>query len=175
MATLYGVAAPGATATAFVPLRSCRAEAGILTQGEHHGNTLRRRRRHPCRLARKVRAKRRALLDRIAPAPRSRAGPISCGAGRGQDATSESEYRATNTLCSSCHAGLDPLGLTFEEYDPVGRYRLEAMGNRWTLPADFDSKNFDAIRAERPHRRQRLRSQLAHTRELSRPRVRSRS
>src|SRR5205814_4627517 len=33
------------------------------------------------------------------------------------------EYRATNGVCSSCHHVIDTLGVLFENYDPIGRYR----------------------------------------------------
>ena len=33
------------------------------------------------------------------------------------------EQHRANASCNSCHALLDPLGNTFESYDPVGRYR----------------------------------------------------
>jgi len=31
-------------------------------------------------------------------------------------------YRAANAVCKSCHGRFDPLGLTTERYDPIGRY-----------------------------------------------------
>src|SRR4029450_3525101 len=33
------------------------------------------------------------------------------------------DYRASNTLCRSCHEGRDGLGLLLEHYGPIGRYR----------------------------------------------------
>jgi hypothetical protein len=35
----------------------------------------------------------------------------------------EFEQHRTNTVCASCHDQMDPLGDTFEEFDPIGRYR----------------------------------------------------
>jgi hypothetical protein len=31
-------------------------------------------------------------------------------------------YRAANVVCKACHGRFDPLGLTTERYDPIGRY-----------------------------------------------------
>jgi hypothetical protein len=33
------------------------------------------------------------------------------------------EARAMNSTCGVCHRGIDPFGLTLENYDPLGRYR----------------------------------------------------
>jgi hypothetical protein len=46
---------------------------------------------------------------------------------------------------------LDPLGLTFEKYDPVGRYRLEVEGQPVDATADFDSASFDGDSALSGH------------------------
>lgn len=35
------------------------------------------------------------------------------------------EYRAGNPSCTGCHVAIDPFGLAFEHYDPIGRYRTE--------------------------------------------------
>lgn len=35
------------------------------------------------------------------------------------------EYRAGNPSCAGCHTVIDPIGLTFEHYDAIGRYRTE--------------------------------------------------
>jgi hypothetical protein len=38
------------------------------------------------------------------------------------------EVRKQNTMCSGCHAGIDPFGLLLEEYDPLGKYRTTLNG-----------------------------------------------
>jgi hypothetical protein len=38
------------------------------------------------------------------------------------------DYRARDPVCSSCHAGIDPLGIPFEIYDGTGRFRSEVDG-----------------------------------------------
>ena len=39
--------------------------------------------------------------------------------------TARERYSAhrTQPVCASCHSQMDPIGLTFENYDPIGRYR----------------------------------------------------
>jgi hypothetical protein len=52
------------------------------------------------------------------------------------------EYRASNPTCAGCHAGLDPLGLTFEHFDPLGRYRSQAHGAPVDASAEFSGDTF---------------------------------
>ena len=46
----------------------------------------------------------------------------------GLDQREMAEYRAEQPTCRACHNVIDPVGLSFEHYDPVGRYRSEADG-----------------------------------------------
>jgi hypothetical protein len=38
------------------------------------------------------------------------------------------EYRVGNPSCSPCHSRMDPFGVTFENYDALGRYRSTIGG-----------------------------------------------
>ena len=38
------------------------------------------------------------------------------------------ELRASEEACRACHSVIDPLGLTFEHYDAIGRYRTDIDG-----------------------------------------------
>ena len=40
-----------------------------------------------------------------------------------------SEHRK-NAVCAGCHAMMDPLGLALENFDGIGRWRLEDSGSR---------------------------------------------
>lgn len=44
--------------------------------------------------------------------------------------------RKQNTTCSACHSLFDPLGVTFEHYDRVGRYRTEIETSAGPVPVD---------------------------------------
>jgi len=46
------------------------------------------------------------------------------------------EAHRTNPTCSSCHGLMDPYGLTFENYDAIGRYRM----TEGTRPVDASGK-----------------------------------
>ena len=46
------------------------------------------------------------------------------------------EAHATDRNCVSCHSKIDPLGLAFENFDAIGRWRIERVqGGRGRLPA----------------------------------------
>jgi Protein of unknown function (DUF1588)/Protein of unknown function (DUF1592)/Protein of unknown function (DUF1585)/Protein of unknown function (DUF1595) len=44
--------------------------------------------------------------------------------------------RKDNATCSACHSLFDPLGVTFEHYDRVGRYRTEIETSAGPVPVD---------------------------------------
>ncbi|MEM9458995.1 MAG: DUF1592 domain-containing protein [Myxococcota bacterium] len=54
----------------------------------------------------------------------------------GLDQRALAEYRAQEVACASCHNLIDPVGLTFEHYDPIGRFRLELDGQPVDASAD---------------------------------------
>ena len=54
-------------------------------------------------------------------------------------------YRAANAVCKTCHGRFDPLGLTTERYDPIGRYHetdetgpIDQSSTLVTLGPDLD-------------------------------------
>jgi hypothetical protein len=49
----------------------------------------------------------------------------------GKTARERFSKHSASDLCAGCHQYIDPLGLPFENYDPVGRYRTS---ERWTDP-----------------------------------------
>jgi len=56
------------------------------------------------------------------------------------------EHR-TNPVCASCHQILDPLGLPFEHYDAIGRWRDQDRGMDIDTSGNIDDKTFDGIPA----------------------------
>lgn len=45
--------------------------------------------------------------------------------------------------CAPCHALMDPLGLTLESYDAIGRYRTTDQGKAIDLTGNLDGTNFN--------------------------------
>jgi hypothetical protein len=68
------------------------------------------------------------LCDQTAPPP---AGALDIAAAAAKDLTTERQragFRAGRSPCKSCHTLFDPMGLVFESYDPVGRFRSTVGG-----------------------------------------------
>jgi hypothetical protein len=49
------------------------------------------------------------------------------------------DLRAANTRCAGCHARFDPLGLNFESFDTIGRWRTRIDIPTGSVPADASS------------------------------------
>ena len=49
----------------------------------------------------------------------------------GKTARERFSKHASEAVCAACHKSIDPMGLPFENYDPVGRYRTNEV---WTDP-----------------------------------------
>ena len=47
------------------------------------------------------------------------------------------ELRASEEACRACHSVIDPVGLTFEHYDALGRYRTDIEGEPVDASADI--------------------------------------
>jgi hypothetical protein len=144
LATLYGVSATGATTTDFVPFTFPPGQrAGILTQGSIMATHADVEETSVVLRGKFVRNDV-LCLTALPPPPGVASRPdIVAALAAAKTQRAKAEYRASNMLCNSCHGGLDPLGLTFEEYDPVGRYRTEANGQAVDAAATFDPANFD--------------------------------
>jgi hypothetical protein len=50
---------------------------------------------------------------------------------------------ATDPSCSGCHKQMDPLGLSLEHFDAVGRYRATDNGHALDTTGELDGKRFD--------------------------------
>lgn len=66
-------------------------------------------------------------------------------------------HHAADPACAGCHAAMDPIGLAFEHYDAIGRWRGSEQGElidaSGTLPsgeAFLDAVELTAILAEDP-------------------------
>lgn len=48
--------------------------------------------------------------------------------------------------CANCHAGIDPWGLPFEQYDAGGRFRSDTVDGRATLPDSTQVADMNALK-----------------------------
>ena len=66
-----------------------------------------------------------AILARTPPPPPPNVEPLEPMATNQQKSTIRSQLEAhrTNRTCASCHSKIDPLGLAFDNFDAIGRYR----------------------------------------------------
>ena len=138
LAALYGVEAPGATATAFVPVEFPAEvpRAGVLTLGAFLTMNA-----HPTETSPTLRGKyvrERVLCMEVPPPP----GDIDLNLERDQtDARTlreRLEEHRENPACAACHAFIDPPGFLFEHYDSVGRYRDSVDGYEVDSSGDLD-------------------------------------
>ncbi|MEM6989478.1 MAG: DUF1592 domain-containing protein [Myxococcota bacterium] len=52
---------------------------------------------------------------------------------------------ATDPACSGCHGQIDPLGLSLEAFDGLGRHRLDDQGLPLDLSGDYDGVAFEGL------------------------------
>src|SRR5262249_33692495 len=125
LAPLYGVAAPAGGGLARVELDPAR-RAGVLTQlgllAVHATPT----RSSP--IARGLLVREQLPCDSL---PHPPAGSASKLPPERAAATTRERFsqHAKDIACSGCHEDIDPIGFTFESYDPVGRWRTHENGH----------------------------------------------
>ena len=145
LAALYGLNPTGATATTFVPFAFPAAErAGILTQGSimaTHADVA----ETSVVLRGKFVRNEVVCLSPLPPPPAVASRPdIVAALAMAKTQRAKADYRAGNSLCAGCHAGMDPLGLAFEHYDAVGRFRsVDGSGQPIDASATLQSPSFD--------------------------------
>jgi Protein of unknown function (DUF1592)/Protein of unknown function (DUF1588)/Protein of unknown function (DUF1595)/Protein of unknown function (DUF1585)/Protein of unknown function (DUF1587) len=65
------------------------------------------------------------------------------------DLTKTARQQATlhenNPVCAACHTAIDPLGLPFEHYDLIGRWRNDDRGMPLDVTGNIDGTTFDGI------------------------------
>jgi Protein of unknown function (DUF1592)/Protein of unknown function (DUF1588)/Protein of unknown function (DUF1595)/Protein of unknown function (DUF1585)/Protein of unknown function (DUF1587) len=140
LARHYGLPDPGPASAGFVPATFPAGQrAGILTAGSlmaahaqeadtsvvHRGLFMRN----------DV-----LCLDPLPPPPEDLIGSpdIQAALARLTTERARAEYRLQTGICASCHAGMDGLGLLFEHYDPLGRYRERDAGGPVDASAMLD-------------------------------------
>ncbi len=66
------------------------------------------------------------------------------------DATTREKFQqhTANPKCAGCHALIDPIGLGFENYDSMGRYRIEDSGHRVDATGELTNVDNESIAGE---------------------------
>lgn len=128
LAQLYGVTAPAASGTApqMVMLPTNQGRAGILTQAGVMAVQA-----HPDQTSPVLRGKfiRTKLLCQPPPPPPPDADISPPEIDQGGTARERfSKHLEAGTSCNGCHLLMDPLGLAFENFDALGRYRETDAG-----------------------------------------------
>lgn len=123
LAAIYGVSAPGASATApaMVTLPDGQGRSGILTQASFLAVQAHPDQTSPVLRGKFVRAK---LMCQPPPPPPADANisvPDVSAAKTARDRFAG--HLSAGTSCNGCHQLMDPIGLTFEKFDAVGSYR----------------------------------------------------
>jgi hypothetical protein len=138
LAELYGVEAPGATDTAFVPVDFGpeTPRAGVLTLGAFLTMNAHRTETSPTLRGKYIRE--RVLCQDVPPPPDDIDLNLERQEGEPPTLRERLEQHRTNPICAGCHAFIDPPGFLFEHYDSMGRYRTEAEGFPINAAGDLD-------------------------------------
>jgi hypothetical protein len=117
LASLYGVPYSGGTSAAFVRATlPADQRAGVMTQG---GFLVSKSRGEPV-VHRGKWVREEILCGAIPePPPDAAADPTT---GEPPSARQAAEARMTHATCGACHQLMDAIGLTFAQYDPLGRF-----------------------------------------------------
>lgn len=139
LAVLYGVGDPVVTGSeAFVPYEFAASEprAGILTHASFLASNAHLTITSPTYRGKFVREH---LLCQGIPAPPPNVVTDLQALGPDIKTTRQRfEQHALNAACASCHQLMDPIGLGFENFDPVGAYRDTENGVTIDASGDLD-------------------------------------
>ncbi|MCK6590351.1 MAG: DUF1592 domain-containing protein, partial [Polyangiaceae bacterium] len=142
LAALYGVEAPGADATTFVPveLDPDGPRAGLLTFGAFLTMNAHETATSPTARGKYVRE--RVLCQTVQPPPPGVDTTLDPPSGETPMTVRERlEEHRKNPACTGCHAFIDPPGFLFEHFDSIGAYRTVQAGD---LPID-SSGDLDGV------------------------------
>ena len=134
VAALYGV--DGLNGDEFLPvLLPEQQRAGILTRASVLATLGRPRTTDIVHRGLFVRRLLLCLSD-VPPPPPEVVGRVQAETA-GMSERQSADYRANDSVCGGCHAGIDPLGIPFEIYDGTGRFRSEDDGQPVRAEADI--------------------------------------
>lgn len=140
LAALYGVEAPEATATAFVPVDFPVGvpRAGLLTLGAFLTMNAHRTETSPTLRGKYVRE--RVLCLDVPPPPDDVDLDLTPRENDPPTLRERLEQHRVNPVCAGCHAYIDPPGFLFEHYDSMGRYRDAVDGYPINAKGDLDGQ-----------------------------------
>lgn len=148
LAALYGVDAPGADASTFVPveLAADGPRAGILTSAAFLTMNAHETQTSPTARGKYIRE--RVLCQSVPPPPNDVDTSLDPPDGEAPQTVREqlAEHRE-NPQCAGCHAFTDPPGLVFEGFDSVGAHRTMEAGAPVDTSGDLDGKPLADARA----------------------------
>lgn len=122
LAIHYGLSTPRQAKLARVELNPTSQRGGILTHASILSLTSDGTRHRPVHRGAWLSE---AILARTPPPPPPNVDPLEPVADDQLKTTIRSQLEAhrTNRTCASCHAKIDPLGLAFDNFDAIGRWR----------------------------------------------------
>ncbi len=138
LAAHYGVAlSEAATGWQRIELPADQPRAGILTHGSFLSLMA-----HPLSTSPTHRGKfirERLLCEPVAAAPNNVDTSLSpTDPAKPQTMREKISVHLSNASCANCHRLMDPIGLGFEHFDAVGRYRTTEVGKPIDASGDFD-------------------------------------
>jgi len=143
LAELYGLSASSAPATGFarveLPADGLRlgllGKAALLARGAHVQATS------PTLRGKLVRER---VLCQSIPAPPNNVVPVLPEPDpNAPTMRARLERHRTDMACSGCHSLMDPIGLAFENFDALGKYRKDDDGHALDVTGDVDGDAFD--------------------------------
>lgn len=155
LAEYYGLPAPGGSGLASVNVPADNARAGLLTFGAFLVNLGNGQTTQPVRRAKFIREM--VLCQPVIQPPEEVNTTLPMVDPTTPRTTRQRlEQHLTDGACKGCHASLDPLGLSFEIFDALGRTRTTELGLPIITAGNLDGQPFEAPRdlaellAERP-------------------------
>jgi hypothetical protein len=144
MAQFYGVPGPDPTDTVTwqkVKLDPAK-NVGLLTQASVTATMAKQDRTDPIRRGKFILNQ--VLCRTVSPPPPEIVAmfqPLDLS----QTARDQLTEHRTNAVCATCHKMLDPLGLPFEHFDGMGRWRDTDRGMAIDVTGNIDDKPFDGV------------------------------
>ncbi|MFO0617442.1 MAG: DUF1592 domain-containing protein [Polyangiaceae bacterium] len=137
LAALYGVPnpAPDPSGWTKVSLPAAQRRAGFLGGGAYLSTYAHKSRTSPTLRGKFIRE--RLLCESINPPPNN----VKQEFPPDSDAKTMKEklaFHQSNPSCAACHALMDPVGLAFENFDPIGRFRLDENGQSIDATGTFE-------------------------------------
>jgi|RhiMethySRZTD1v2_1073278.scaffolds.fasta_scaffold04719_8 uncharacterized protein DUF1592/uncharacterized protein DUF1588/uncharacterized protein DUF1595/uncharacterized protein DUF1585/uncharacterized protein DUF1587 len=145
LAGLYGIPAPAGSGFVEVTLPSGGMRGGILGQGSFLAINAHATASSPTLRGKFIREV--LLCQAIPPPPPDVVTDLNETAGTGPMTMRQKlSVHATNETCAQCHKRMDPIGLTFENFDGIGAFRTTDAGQVIDASGELDGVHVDDAR-----------------------------